>query len=49
MCALHEATAGDDKDQVKILEGHNLELAADYWGLEKSEVADIKASLEELA
>jgi Eco57I restriction-modification methylase len=47
--ALHEATAADDTAKVKPLETENLELAAEYWGLEKSEVTDIKASLDELA
>jgi hypothetical protein len=46
--ALHKAAAGDDKGEVQVLEVENLELAAEYWGLEKSEVADIKGSLEEL-
>ena len=46
--ALHEATAADDTAKVQALEVENLELAAAYWGLEKSEVTDIKASLEEL-
>jgi hypothetical protein len=49
--ALHEAsaTAPGETQKVAHLEAENLELAAAYWGLEKSEVADIKASLEELA
>lgn len=47
--ALHEATAAGDTAKLQLLEVENLELAAAYWGLEKSEVADIKASLEELA
>jgi hypothetical protein len=47
--ALHDATATGEGDKVARLEAENLELAAGYWGLEKSEVADIKASLEELA
>jgi len=47
--ALHEATAADDADKLQFLEAENLKLAASYWALEKSEVADIKASLEELA
>jgi SAM-dependent methyltransferase len=47
--ALHEATAADDTQRVQTLEGDNLQLAANYWGLETSEVADIKASLEEQA
>jgi hypothetical protein len=47
--ALHEATAAGDAKKVERLEAENLELAAAYWGLEKNEVADIKASLEELA
>lgn len=47
--ALHEATAAGNAEKVKELEAENLELAAAYWGLAKNEVADIKASLEELA
>jgi hypothetical protein len=47
--ALHEATAANNTSKIETLEASNLELAAAYWGLEKSEVADIKASLEELA
>ena len=47
--ALHAATAAADTEKLARLEAENLELAAAYWGLEKSEVADIKASLEELA
>lgn len=47
--ALHTATAAAEAEKVKRLEVENLELAAAYWGLEKNEVADIKASLEELA
>ena len=46
---LHKATAAGDAEKVKQLEAENLELAAAYWALEKAEVADIKASLEELA
>jgi hypothetical protein len=46
--ALHEATAADETAKLESLESDNLELAAAYWGLEKSEVADIKASLKEL-
>ena len=45
---LHEATAADDTAKLELLETENLELAAGYWKLEKPEVADIKASLEEL-
>jgi len=47
--ACHAATAADDTDKLFELEAENLELAAAYWGLEKAEVADIQASLEELA
>ena len=47
--ALHAATAAGHAAKVEPLEAQNLELAAAYWGLEKSAVADIKASLEELA
>jgi hypothetical protein len=47
--ALHEATAAGDTAKVQVLEAENLELAAAYWGLEKSEISDIRASLEELA
>jgi hypothetical protein len=47
--ALHEATAVGNTEKVAQLEAENLNLAAAYWGLEPSEVADIKASLEELA
>ncbi|MFZ2640663.1 MAG: SAM-dependent DNA methyltransferase [Verrucomicrobiia bacterium] len=47
--ALHEATAVEDAAKVLDLEAENLRLAGVYWGLEKSEVADIKASLEDLA
>jgi hypothetical protein len=47
--ALHEATAAGDEEKSGALETENLELAAAYWGLEKVEVTDIKASLEELA
>jgi hypothetical protein len=46
--ALHEATAAGETAKLDLLEVENLELAATYWGLEKAEVADIKASLEEL-
>jgi hypothetical protein len=47
--SLHESTAKDDTAEVRAQEAQNLELAAAYCGLEKSEVSDIKASLEELA
>lgn len=47
--ALHDATTAGNTDALPALEADNLKLAAEYWGLEKSEVADIKASLEELA
>jgi hypothetical protein len=47
--ALHEATAAENTEALASLEAENLELAASYWGLEKPEIADIKASLEELA
>jgi hypothetical protein len=47
--ALHEATAAGDTAKLESLEAENLELAAAYWGLEKSEVTDIEASLKELA
>ncbi len=46
---LHKATGTGDFAKVESLEAENLELAAEYWGLAKSEVADIKASLQELA
>jgi hypothetical protein len=46
--SLHEAAAAGETEKVARLEAENLELAAAYWGLEKSEVTDIKASLEEL-
>jgi hypothetical protein len=46
--ALHKATAEDDREKVQVLEFENLEFVAEYWGLEKSEVADIKGSLEDL-
>ena len=45
----HSAIATGATAKLKSLEDENLQLAAAYWGLEKSEVADIKASLEELA
>jgi len=47
--ALHAATAAGDTSKVEALEAENLELAAAYWALEAGEIADIKASLEELA
>ena len=47
--ALHEATFAGNTEKADEFEGENLELAATYWGLEKAEAADIKASLEELA
>ena len=47
--ALHEATGASDASALPRLEAENLELGAEYWDLEKTEVADIKASLEELA
>lgn len=47
--ALHKATTAGDKEAVASLEADNLELAAAYWGLDKSAANDIKASLEELA
>lgn len=47
--SLHEATAASDTAKLKSLEVENLELAAAYWNLEKSEVTDIEASLKELA
>jgi hypothetical protein len=46
--ALHKSTAAGHAAEVEALEKSNLELAARYWGLEKAEVAEIKASLEEL-
>lgn len=46
---LHAATAAGDTTGVEALEAENLQLAAAYWSLEPAEVADIKASLEELA
>lgn len=46
--ALHEVTAEGELDNLNSLEDENLVLAARYWRLEKSEVTDIKASLEEL-
>lgn len=47
--ALHEAAAAGDTAKVESLEAENLELAAAYWELDKLEVSDIKASLDELA
>ena len=47
--ALHEAAAAGETETVAELEAENLNLAATYWGLEPAEVADIKASLDELA
>lgn len=47
--ALHEATAASNTAALPPLEAENLELAAAYWGLDKSEVTDIEASLKELA
>ncbi len=47
--ALHAATAAGEAEKIQALENKNLELAAAYWSLEKSEVADMKASLDELA
>jgi len=47
--ALHEATAAGGAEQVAQLEAENLNLAAAYWGPDQTEVADIKASLDELA
>lgn len=46
--SLHKAAAAGNVAKVQELEAENLELAAKYWGLEKSEVADIVASLKEL-
>jgi hypothetical protein len=47
--ALHEATAAGETEKVAQLEADNINLAAAYWGLDPAEVADIKASLDELA
>jgi hypothetical protein len=47
--ALHQAVAAEDSRAVKELERENLELAATYWQLEKSEVVEIQKSLEELS
>lgn len=47
--SLHEATAAGESESLNRLEAENLELAAEYWGLGKSEVTDIKGSLEELS
>jgi hypothetical protein len=46
--ALHATVAEGNAAALTSLEAQNLELAAAYWGLEKSEVAEIKASLEEM-
>ena len=45
----HEATAADDKRQVKEIEEEIDQLAAELWGLTPRELADIKRSLEELS
>ncbi len=42
------AVVKNHTEKVQTLEVENLKLAAAYQGLEKSEAADIKASLEEL-
>jgi SAM-dependent methyltransferase len=47
--ACHAAAAGADEARLAELESENLELAAAYWSLGKSEAADIRASLNELA
>jgi hypothetical protein len=50
-CAMPSKTSAVVKnhtEKVQTLEVENLKLAAAYQGLEKSEAADIKASLEEL-
>jgi SAM-dependent methyltransferase len=46
--ACHTAVAKGDEDALVQMEAENLALAAEYWGLSRDEVADIKASLEEL-
>ncbi len=46
--ALHAATAAGNAAKVDVLQAQNLELAAHYWNLGKSEIMDIKASLKEL-
>jgi hypothetical protein len=47
--ALHASTAAGDTAEIEKLEAENLKIAAAYWGLDRSEVADIKASIDELA
>jgi hypothetical protein len=47
--ACHGAAAERAGDKLAALEAENLELAAEYWALAKLEIADIKASLEDLA
>ena len=46
---LHEPTAANDASKINRLEGENLDLSAAYLAFETSEVANIKASLEELS
>ncbi len=47
--ALHMATSAGETAKIQELEAANLRLAAQYWGLEKAEVDDIKTSLDELS
>jgi hypothetical protein len=47
--ACHDASVAGDAEKIAELEIENGELAAAYWVLEKAEVADIKASLDDLA
>jgi hypothetical protein len=46
---LHEPTAANNANKVNRLEGENFDLSAAYLAFETSEVANIKASLEELS
>jgi Eco57I restriction-modification methylase len=46
--ALHLAVAEQETARVEALEAENLKLSATYWSLDKNDVSDIKASLEEL-
>jgi SAM-dependent methyltransferase len=47
--ALHKAVAADAATKVQSLETQNLELATAYWKFDRSEIADMKTSLEELS
>lgn len=46
--SLHKATAMADLTKVERLEAENLSLAASYWGLDSTEITEIKTSLDEL-